>query len=160
MPVPGIPESQVSQAVAGLYRLRARFKSVSGRTDLSNSRIDYFLNEGIKLLDRLSNYEKGPARQFIKLAAASKTVEFSSDCMLIKAVWIIDKTDGSRTRLDKAPELWIRENMGTTGAKPTHWCPRTIRPYPENLDKDSTEYTDYKDYMDIVKTPDYQAQRG
>jgi hypothetical protein len=144
-----------------LSDLRTDFIERTGREDLVSADIDKFINDGLKILDELSNFEKAPARAFPVLAANAYTVDFSSQCRLIKSVWVLEKQVG-RFRLELVDEEELREfySLPSTVEKgrPTYYSPRIIRAHPDTFDKGVSPYTDYTEFIDT--TVDYKNYRG
>lgn len=139
-----------------LSDLRTQFKTETGREELSNSRIDFFINEGIKLLDRMSNYEKGPAIQYVIASQDSDAVDFSTDCLFIREVYLID-SEGARTRLIKTDEDRLLEAK-STGNAGGYYSTRITRPHPHSFDKTVGSYAPYQAYINTL--PAYTSTRG
>ena len=74
--------------------LRTEFKDLCGIPDMTNTEIDKWLNRGIKFLDQLTDFQYGPARQAIVIAADTWRVEFLSDCRILREVYLINIEDG------------------------------------------------------------------
>lgn len=97
-----------------LYEVRRHFCSVSGRYDLveddATELADFFINEGSKLLDRLSEMQKTWASHFRYMVAGDWNVQFPY-CRAVKEVWAATRT--ARWQLEKKDLQWLLANMMT-----------------------------------------------
>ena len=144
-----------------LAEIRTEFIERSGREDLSNPEIDKFINDGIKTLDMLTNFEKAPARAFLVLSAGASAVNFSSECRLIKSVWVLEKQVGrfplELVDPDALSEYYSRPSTVETG-RPNYYSPRIIRAHPDTFDPSASPFIDYSEFIDT--TTAYQGYRG
>ena len=144
-----------------LANLRLDFIERTGREDLGNSAIDKYINDGIKTLDMLTNFDKAPARAFLVLSAGASSLDFSSECRLMKSVWVLEKSVG-RFPLELVDADALSEYYSlpsTVGAgRPLYYSPRIIRAHPDTFDPGVAPYTDYSEFIDI--TVAYQSYRG
>lgn len=155
-PVSGTGSIPGVAGALALSDLRAAFKTESGRNDLSNPQIDFYLNEGIRHLDRLTGFAHCEAKQYISLQAGASVILFSSDCRTILAVSCI-RTDG-RAKLDRQSYTYVNDLRLSTTAQPgtpLYYSPRIIRPHPISFDK--TEHTDFIDYIDTETASEYSS---
>jgi hypothetical protein len=150
--------------MATLTELRATFKSETGRDDLSPVNIDKYLNDGIRMLDRLSSFQFSPAEQYVPVAINDRNINLSSDCTAIEKVWLIDSTTG-RKKLVLVSKDYMIEEYGDLSAQtpgpPEFYCPRIVRPTPISFDPTIAPYSSYSQYIDVIKaTSNYQTYRG
>lgn len=142
-----------------LADLRAQFVSESGREDLSNPAIDRFINNGVRLLDRLSNFEKAPAVQRIILPANGKVVAFSSECRLIGSVFCIDSVDGRSPVTRKSYyEILSLDTPDSTPGIPLYYAPSVLRAFPDSFDETDAAFVPYAAFIDANTA--YQSYRG
>ena len=114
-----------------LIDIRKQFIKTSGRWDLVVDDVDYadngadfYINAGMKMLDRLVDIPDSTARIFYKPIAGEYSLTINSDCRAIKEVWA--NNDTSRWMLTKVePEdLKIKYNLvveSTTAGKPLYY---------------------------------------
>ena len=139
-----------------ISELRAIFKERSGDINLLNSDIDNFINNGIKLLDRVTEFTHAPSKLYQKLSTpGTKTVSFSSDCRVLSEVWIIDKVDG-RTELEKIPDANLRtyynQFSSLANSKPLYYATTSLRDFPESFNPADASLVDYVNYIDTVNS--------
>lgn len=137
-----------------ISELRTIFMERSGDINLLNSDIDNFINNGIKLLDRITEFTHAPAKLYQKLTTlGTKTVSFSADCRVLREVWIIDKVDG-RIELEKIPDANLRTYYNNfadlSNAKPAYYATTSLRDFPESFNPADSAYVDYADYIDTI----------
>lgn len=87
-----------------LLQVRKKFKDLSGRHDLvnddySDNGADFFINAGVKFLDRLDETQKSWATRFCSLSTGDLYVTFPY-CRALKEVWVASPTKG-RWQLEK-----------------------------------------------------------
>jgi len=135
--------------------LRNSFKLRSGDINLSNKEIDGFINTGIKLLDKITEYTHAPAKLYQTVAAGTATFTFSSFCRVLKEVWIIDANTG-RAELEKVVDAELRTAYAKlttlTTAKPKYYSNTTIRDFPESFDPANPALAAYTDYIDTINS--------
>jgi hypothetical protein len=123
-----------------LLTVRTLFATHSGRFDLvdiddeySDSGADFFINAGMRMLDRLTNFGKSFSRHYVTLAAGD-WYAIIPYCRAIKEVWL--SNDVSRTLITKKDLSSIRQvyaspisalDQGTV----LYYSPASIRTTPE-----------------------------
>lgn len=141
--------------------LRTLFKTTTGREDMADADIDKYINEGVKLLDMLSNFSKSPARYFTEISLGAYNVDFSSKCRVLKEVWIFEAGIG-RTKLEKVDRVdllsYYTLPSGVGKEKPKYYSPRIIRAHPDDFDPTDPPYNGYTEFIDTVVA--YQNTEG
>jgi len=141
-----------------LLELRLKFRQLSGRYDLvnedgSDNGADFFINEGIKYLDRLNETKKSWASYFkiIQPGLFSATIPH---CRAIKEVWATTTQDG-RWKLKKVPLQKIMEGYlipSRNNGTPLYYSPCLTRYIPENA-----TVTDMEAFAGYVEIPSGNA---
>lgn len=139
-----------------LTDLRADFTFISGRSDLTDARIDRYANRAQKTLDRRTSFKHAIARYFKVINAGDVAVVFSSDCRVIQEVWLSSVSDDTRVQLSKLllPRFMERYNTMYTSmdrGAPTVYTPGILRTYPDNMLM--TEMQEYLDFFDALPGP-------
>jgi len=133
--------------------LRNSFKERSGDINLTNKEVDNFINTGIKLLDKITEYTHSPAKLYQKITAGTTAMAFTSFCRVLKEVWLIDANTG-RVELEKVADTELRTvyaNLSTlAAAKPKYYSNSLLRDVPESFDPADPTLTAYAQYIDTV----------
>ena len=144
-----------------LATLRTAFVDETGRTDLTKDQVIQFVNDGVRLLDRLTHFEKSDARAFIPVSSGDRKVTFSSDCRVIEKVWLVDKDDG-RTEIVKSSYAELLAYYGNVEdvdpGTPEYYSPLVIRAHPESFDPSGAPFNEYSGYIDTEQS--YHDIRG
>ena len=97
-----------------LYEARRTLASLSGRYDLveddTTELVDFFINEGSKYLDRITEVQKTWATHFRYMTVADWNVQFPY-CRAVKEVWVA--TTEARWQLEKRDLQWMLANLMT-----------------------------------------------
>jgi hypothetical protein len=93
--------------MATIAWLRSEVRERSGRYDLTTTKIDGYINDGQRYLDRITQYQKAPTRFQSTLAIGAMYATFPAAARVVMEVWA-GNTD-SIWRLDKATEAQLRE---------------------------------------------------
>lgn len=133
--------------------LRTLFKEITGRYDFTDSRIDDYINAGVKLLDKLADYPQVEGRYFEVITAGDFKINISSISFAFYNVWVVDTAEDSREMLEKVSydelkEYYSADFTGITRGTPLYWCPAKIRPIPPTIT--AAAFAGYTDYMDIL----------
>lgn len=152
-----------------LRQLRLQFRAVSGRYDLvgadgvTDQGADFYLNAGLRHLDRRSNFQKSPARSFNLLTAGQMLVKIQH-CRAIQEVWVANQT--SRWQLEKR---WWQDFRATFTKAPSEtntgstsvYCATFLRPTPEVLSAEELVALDWvTKYMEVVTDGTHQLYNG
>lgn len=125
-----------------LIDVRRKFRTLSGRYDLvsdagADQGADFFINAGVRHLDRRANFQKSIARTWSKNAAGTYLVK-TQNARAITEVWVA--TPERRRQL--RPRLWqdLRATYtnpwaSLTRGTPLYYSPVYVRPYPENMEE-------------------------
>lgn len=155
-----------------LGTIRDQFLQQSGRYDLgtigsdspstngTDTGADFFLNSGMKMLERMRDGPKSTARYFNELAADAWYDKFQL-CRSIKEVWINNAT--GRSQLEKKDIDWLRvEYSGlisaTDSGTPLYYAPAELRTV-DNTDIDNLGaffnyvYSTTEDYSGVIILP-------
>lgn len=142
-----------------LRQVRLQFRTVSGRHDLVNADgadngADFYINAGIRHLDRRTRFQKSLARSFHLVAAGTVSVRFQL-CRAVKEVWVA--TTSERWQLRKISWQEIRQHylyQPTTSVGVLNcYAPTYLRPAPEVLTSEQVTALDWiTQYMDDVVT--------
>jgi hypothetical protein len=138
-----------------LLQIRKKFKQLSGRHDLvnedySDNGADFFINEGRKYLDRLTETQKSWATQFKFLNVGEYLVTFPY-CRAIKEVWVNSST--ARWQLEKKLLQDLITDYGTgvvsglTNGTPLYYAPCISRTSPEDMS--AAEKLTFASYIEI-----------
>ena len=134
--------------------IRTLFKERSGDLNMTDADIDRHINNGIQLLDMLTQYSHAPAKHYAELVAGSYRHTFNSVCRAVKEVWIIDSADG-RSKLEKVTLSALREQYpdvpDTDAGKPLYYANAINRSYPETFDE-TTLSAEFRDHIDTSIT--------
>lgn len=139
-------------------QLLHQFREVSGRHDLvdlggNDTGAGFYINAGVRHLDRTTTFQKTPARYFKVIPAGTYLVTFPS-CRSILEVWLANSTgrwaagrqELQEVRLDFASP-WSSIQRGI----PTTYVPTVLRPFPEEMSaEDIQSFGDFFQYMDVV----------
>lgn len=142
-----------------LHDIRTKFCQFSGRYDLASTNVeafdtdngaDFFINSGMKFLDRRYLTHKSRGRLFEKVAASSWYFSFQN-CFAIHEVWCND--DEERWRLRKYPYQTIRDSYpdlvsDTDTGEPKFYTPVWLRT------PDATDINELGTFFNHVKTDD------
>lgn len=144
-----------------LLQLRTKFRTLSGRFDLvnddySDNGADFFINEGIKFLDRASETQKSAASHFKIANVGTFSVTFPY-CRALKEVWISDATNGRRQLKKKPLQDLITGYLTTfpserTEGLPLYYSPCITRYIPEDAD-----LTELDGFLGFLETPSGNA---
>jgi hypothetical protein len=143
-----------------LLQIRTKFRQLSGKFDLVNADFsdngaDFFINEGSKFLDRLSENQKSwaSAFRFIEVGKYSASIQY---CRAIKEVWAATTT--ARWQLEKKSlqellndHLLSTPSERTTG-EPAYYSPTLTRYIPEDLSAE-----DFESFIQWVEIPSGDA---
>jgi hypothetical protein len=155
-----------------LGTVRDQFLKMSGRYDLGTLGTDspstngtdlggdFYLNAGMKVLDRMRDGPKALGRYFNELAADAWYDKFQL-CRSVKEVWI-NNTSG-RSQLEKKDINWLRAEYsglisGTDSGTPLYYAPAELR-VVDATDMDSLGgffnyvYSTTEDYNGVVFLP-------
>ncbi len=116
--------------MATINEVRAEFRRVSGRDDLSTALIDGYLNKGQRYLDQLTQYQKAPTRLQSSLVAGQIYTVFSARMRVIHEVWIAQSGE-QKWQLGKMSSVLYRETYPKppssmdTGS-PLHYTPDSL----------------------------------
>jgi len=138
-----------------LIQIRTQFRQLSGRydlvnTDFSDNGADFFINEGVRFLDRLDETQKSWANNYQLMAIGDYLVSFPY-CRAIKEIWA--STTEARWQLEKKSLQDIIDGYGTglpsslTSGVPLYYSPCITRYIPEDMD-DATLAT-FASYIEI-----------
>lgn len=139
-----------------LKQVRKKFLDLSGRADLVNpsdytdNGADFFINEGVKFLDRLTETQKSWANTYKFLSVGEYLVSFSY-CRAIKEVWVASTT--ASWQLEKKPLQDILANYGIglvsnlEGGTPLYYSPCISRYSPEDMT--AVEKANFASYIEI-----------
>jgi len=129
-----------------LVGIREKFIKMSGRYDLVTSTAtwadngaDFFINAGLKMLDKRINAQQSQSRIYETVAAGSFYVTFQL-CRAIQEVWVTKNSSDQRWKLEfkNINGLWADYNeliSAMDAGEPEYWCPGYVRS-PESTDKD------------------------
>ena len=138
-----------------LLQLRTKLRELSGRFDLVNpdytdNGADFFINEGSKYLDRLTETQKSWATFPVLLALGDYLVKFSY-CRAIKEVWVATTTAQwqlTKKRLQDIQADYGRGLISTLGpGTPLYFSPAISRYIPE--DATPVELAVFAPYIEI-----------
>lgn len=143
-----------------LLGIRQQFCKLSGRYDLATTSVsefdtdngaDFFINAGLRFLDRLGYTPKTLGRVFVKVAANSWYTTFQY-CRSIQEVWV--NNDEERYQLVKYREgelaYYYNELVSETDTgEPLYYSPACIRVVEGGSDR-----TDLGEFFNYVKTDD------
>jgi hypothetical protein len=155
-----------------LGTIRDQFIKLSGRYDLgtlgtdspstdgTDLGADFYLNAGMKMLDRKRDSTKSIARYFNELAVDAWYDKFQL-CRSIKEVWINNAT--GRSKLEKKDISWLRAKYSglisaTDSGTPLYYAPAELRTV-EATDMDSLGaffnyvYSTTEDFTGVVIMP-------
>lgn len=148
-----------------LLGVRQQFIKLSGRYDLATTTVaefdtdngaDFFINSGMRFLDRKYLTSKTKASIFEEVVAGTWYLAFQN-CRAIEEVWCNDTE--ARWQLTRYPYKTIKKNYtglvsASNGGKPLFYSPIWIR---------STDYTDFQSlgtFFNYVKTDDDGSYNG
>ena len=151
-----------------LSEVRTKFRELSGRYDLTDAGVNFFINEAVKRLDKAAETTKSWASYKEIIAAGTWYVQFP-DCRAIKEVWLAT-IDGrwqlTRKRLQDLiatyytdiPSEWVN---GT----PLYYSPGITRNVPERVGAGATTTPapttapPFDDYVGVISANglDYNA---
>lgn len=150
-----------------LLELRKLFRTQSGRFDLvnadgSDNGATFFINAGIRHLDRVTRFQKSPGRVFQNVAAGSYLAQFTL-CRAVQEVWMATSTERWQlTRMwmqdfrTKYTSPWASLDRGS----PVHYTPALLRAIPETWTaEDLTNVGFVTNYMD-VNTSNHEEYNG
>lgn len=141
-----------------LQELRILFIERSGDINITNTKMDNFINQGVKFLDELTDYIHTAAKQYIEIAINSSILNLPSNCRVIDEVWVISATTG-RTQLAKVSTAVLRamynDFTDIDSGKPVYYTLRIVRANPSDFDP--TDFPTYAAYMDTI-IADYSAK--
>lgn len=142
-----------------LTQVRAKFKTLSGRYDLvtalgADNGADWFINQGIMLLDTTQITNKSVARYQKDVAAGAFQLNFQY-CRAITEVWMMN-ADG-RFKLEKKNlkdirEIYAKAPADLTQGQPLYYAPTVIGLSPAQLALKTSDYStsftyDHEDIM-------------
>lgn len=119
-----------------VIQLSGRYDLVEDTVDWSDNGADFFINEGVKYLDRLITTQKSYANAFAILDVGQYLVTFPY-CRAIKEIWVASTT--VRWQLYKKPLQDILANYNTglvtglTNGVPLYYSPCVSRTSPETI---------------------------
>lgn len=142
-----------------LIEIRQQVVKLSGRFDLATTTVllndtdngaDFFINSGLRMLDKMFNMTKSRSSVFNEVAAAAWYLTFQN-CSYIEEVWCND-TEG-RWQLRKYPYQTIKENYSelvsaSDGGKPLFYSPIWLR------SSDITDYASLGTFFNYVTATD------
>lgn len=145
-------------------QIRQQFRQMSGRFDLvnedgSNNGADFYIDSGMKWLDRRVETKKSPGRVFRVVPSGTYAVTFPY-CRAIKEVWAA--TGRGRWQLELKPIQDIRaqcsgpETPWPSGGDPLYYAPAFLRAVTET---DRTAVADFESavgYTDIMVGENYE----
>ncbi len=156
-----------------LVTIREQFVRMTGRYDLVSSTstwadngADFYINSGIKYLDRLNTTKKSTARSFPQITSGD-WYALVQNCRAIKEVWVSD-VDGVRWKLEKKDFNILRAAYNELptqldGGSPLYYSPvQTLRKDTETgsvttidyfYNTETTEAVDHFTYNAIVFMP-------
>jgi hypothetical protein len=123
-----------------LLQLRQQFRTISGRHDLvnpdgSDNGADFYINEGIKYLDRLGENQKSWASRFLWLQPGLWGVQFEH-CRAIKEVWVSVATERwqlEKKRIQDLKSEYMSDLPSARGTgDPLYYAPTHTRYIPED----------------------------
>lgn len=124
-----------------LLQVRTKFRELSGRFDLVNADYtdngaDFFLNEGRKFLDRLTETQKSWGNFYYLLGAGGYVIKFPY-CRAVKEVWVATTTEQwqleKRTIQDILADYGTGLVSGLTSGVPLYYSPTVSRYIPEGM---------------------------
>lgn len=118
--------------------LVSRFKEMTGRYDLSDSDVYFFLDKGQRILDRKVNAPVGFAWHKEDVSSGAGFLTFRN-CRAVKEVWVYD-ADG-RSQLERKSLGWIMEQTDVDNGRPAYYAPAVIRLEPSQYSLTSSNYT-------------------
>lgn len=148
-----------------LLTVRQKFCQLSGRFDLATTSedsfdtdngADFFINAGMKMLERRYDYPKEVGRYFDEVAAGSWYLTFQN-CRVITEVWA--NNDEERKKLTKTDMVDLREYYtglvsATDQDEPDYYAPAFIRAI------DATDKDSLGSFFNYVKTDDDGTYNG
>ncbi len=145
-----------------LVTLRQKAAELSGRydlvvdtTDWADNGMDFFINNAVRFLDRMSDTPKSVSRIFEELAANAWYFEFTL-CREIHSVWINNTEGRSQLTRKDYPDL-LEDYSGliseTDSGTPLYYCPNSLR------NQDDTDIDTLGVFFNRV-LDDSQAYRG
>lgn len=141
-----------------LRQVRLKFRDISGRYDLVSADgtdlgADFFINAGIRHLDRRSNFQKSVGRYFAKVAAGVSRVD-TPRTRAITEVWAATREERWQLELKRWQDLrasYTEPWASITTGVPRYYSPTYLRPVPEKLTNVELTALDWvTGYMDVV----------
>ena len=139
-----------------LLDLRDDFVRISGRSELTTTEVDRYINRGQAFLDQRTDFKHGIGRYFKKIVQGEYSVVFSSKCRVIREVYINDTA--SRALLSKM--LWndFKTYYSTMPSAmdqgvATVYTPAMLRTYPDV--QTMAEMQQYLGFFDATIGADY-----
>lgn len=139
-----------------LSEIREKFIELSGRYDFEgNTKSHFYINAGVRLLDRMSRFSHSSARSFRKVPAGARAIVLS-DCNDVETVFV-QRVD-SRTQITYLDEELFRELYPQAPSnRPTGdltcFTVTSLRHSPELLDVNADDFEVPADMA--VVAPDY-----
>lgn len=153
-----------------LVRTTGRYDLVVDTTDWADNGADFYINSGIKYLDRLETTKKSYARSFPQITSGD-WYTIIQNCRAIKEVWCSD-VDGVRWKLEKKDFGILRTAYNELptqldGGSPLYYSPvQTLRKDTETASQmtidyfyntETTEAVDHFTYNALVFMPPADA---
>lgn len=124
-----------------LLEVRTKFIELSGRYDLvqnttsfADNGADFFINRGMRFLERRFTPPQATARVFTTLALGAWYTTIQR-CRTLLDVYLTDDTTGYRSRLTRKSPEWLRAHYPkkpsmVTAGQPVYYAPTVIRTTP------------------------------
>lgn len=147
-----------------LSDLRTKFKEFSGRYDLDNKGVDFFINAGVRHLNSVATSRKSVLRYQKDLASGQFYIDVP-DLRYVHSVWISDsdgKSELSGLNLDDVRRKYGKNYSSIKRSKPKHYG-YTVRELaadqwnatssPSTYDKDDLGLDQYARKMRLLVLP-------
>jgi hypothetical protein len=130
-----------------LLQLRQQFRTISGRHDLvnpdgSDNGANFYINQGMRYLDRIDENQKSWASRFLWLQAGLWGVQFEH-CRAIKEVWVSVSTERwqlEKKRIQDLRSEYMSDLPSTREAgDPLYYAPTFTRYIPEDAQTGNIE---------------------
>lgn len=147
-----------------IRELRLLMRDMSGRYDLVSdegsdlSRANFFLNSGIRHLDRICTVKKSVARYFAKKTVGQYLVTFTG-ARALHTVWVADaegRYELTPKPLSELLTLYPKQLTANDNGAPLYWAPAYLRPMPESWTAgELTALGDLVNYLDVMPNNNY-----
>ncbi|MCK4818948.1 hypothetical protein KA005_24455, partial [bacterium] len=154
-----------------LLAIRKQFVKLSGRYDLVVDAVDYadngadfYINDGMNMLDKLVDLPESKAKLYFDLSSGEYSVTFQNSCRVIEEVWVNDSESRYqliKVSLNELKSFYPEPASVTSTGKPSAFAIAELRALKtttrdslgtfinKTWDEDSTNY----DYRGIVIVP-------